>query len=430
MRQNFCQQYKERSKSFVIPLLNKQIHIQKVNKMIIGVVGKANVGKSTFFKAATLAEVLIANYPFATIKPNEAVGYVKVECAEKDFSVKCNPREGYCLEGQRFVPIKMIDVAGLVPGAHEGKGMGSIFLDDLNQADALIHVIDVSGSTNEKGEPVEPLSYNPAEDVRFLEVELDMWYLRLINKGWDKFARQVQQEKANVKKALHKQLSALRVTEELIEETMKKHNLHEDITKWSEENVKQFATELRKATKPMIIACNKIDVKGADDNFIKLQNEFPNHLLVACSAEAELALKEAAKHNLIKYIPGEKDFSIVNQEKLSEKQTKALTFIKDNMLNKFGTTGVQIVIDDAVYKLLKYIAIFPGGVNKLADQHGNIMPDCFLLPQGSTALDFAYKVHTDIGDNFIRAVDAKTKKTVGKEHILNHRDVLEIIADR
>src|SRR3989338_5626200 len=139
--------------------------------MLIGVVGKANVGKSTFFKAATLAEVEIANYPFATIKPNHGTGYVRVDCAEKFFNVKCNPRFGYCIEGIRFVPVDMLDVAGLVPGAHEGKGMGNQFLDDLRQADALIHVVDVAGTTNEKGEPITPGSYDPADDIKFLEEE-------------------------------------------------------------------------------------------------------------------------------------------------------------------------------------------------------------------------------------------------------------------
>src|SRR3989338_7459591 len=109
--------------------------------MLVGVVGKANVGKSTFFKAATLADVEIANYPFATIKPNHGVGFVKIDCIDKEFNIQCNPREGYCVSGYRFVPVNMIDVAGLVPGAHEGKGMGNQFLDDLNQADVLIHVV-------------------------------------------------------------------------------------------------------------------------------------------------------------------------------------------------------------------------------------------------------------------------------------------------
>ena len=173
--------------------------------MLIGVVGKANVGKSTFFKAATLAEVEIANYPFVTIKPNEGVGFVKVDCVDKEFNVKCSPRFGYCLNGKRFVPVELLDVAGLVPGAYEGKGMGNQFLDDLNQADALIHIIDVSGSTNEKGESVQALSYDPANDIKFLEHELDMWYLRLIEKGWDKFARTVNQVKTELHKAVAKQ---------------------------------------------------------------------------------------------------------------------------------------------------------------------------------------------------------------------------------
>ncbi len=179
--------------------------------MLIGIVGKPNVGKSTFFKAATLAEVEIANYPFATIKPNSGVGYVKVKDPARDFNKISNPRNGYVLKEFRFVPVQLIDVAGLVPGAHEGLGMGNQFLDDLRQADVLIHVIDVSGSTNEKGEQVEPLTYDPAEDVKFLEVELDMWYLGILRKGWEKFARTVMQEKSEIHKALAKQLSGLKV---------------------------------------------------------------------------------------------------------------------------------------------------------------------------------------------------------------------------
>lgn len=399
--------------------------------MLVGIVGKPSCGKSTFFKAATLAEAEIANYPFTTIKANHGVGYVKVECAEKDFNVKCNPRFGYCLDGIRFVPVDLLDVAGLVPGAHKGLGRGNEFLDDLNQAHALIHVIDVSGSVNEKGEPVDPLSYDPAKDIKFLEVELDMWYFKNLSKGWEKFARQVQQEKQEIQKALAKQLSFLRVTENMMETTIEKFGLDkEKPSEWTEDNLKQIASELRKITKPMIIAANKVDVPGAAENFARLQNEFPDYMMIACSAESELALKEAAKHELIKYIPGEDDFEIINPEKLEDKQKSALEFIKTNVLKKFGSTGIQQVLDDAVFKLLNYIAIFPGGVNKLEDKDGNVLPDCFLLPQASTALDFAYSLHTDLGDKFIRAIDVRTKRTVGKEHPLNHRDVVEIITDK
>ncbi len=399
--------------------------------MLIGIVGKPSCGKSTFFKAATLAEADIANYPFTTIKPNHGVGYVKVDCADRDFNKQCNPRFGYCIDHKRFVPVDILDVAGLVPGAHKGQGKGNEFLDDLNQADVLIHVIDISGSVNEKGEPVEPLSYNPAKDIKFLELELDMWYFRNINKGWEKFARQVQQENQDIKQALAKQLSFLRVTEETIEDVIKDLGLKkEKPSEWTEEDLKQMASKLRKTTKPMIIAANKIDVPCAAKNFAKVQKEFPDYIMIPCSAESELALKEAAKHDLIKYIPGKNDFKILKPEKLSDKQKKALKFIKENVLEKFDSTGVQQIIDDSVFKLLKYIAIFPGGVNKLEDKDGNVLPDCFLLPKNSTALDFAYNIHTDIGGNFIKAIDVRTKMVIGKDHPLKNRDVIEIVTSK
>jgi len=396
--------------------------------MLVGVVGKANVGKSTFFKALTLAEVEIANYPFATIKPNSGVGYVKIECAEKHFNVKCNAREGFCLDGNRFVPVQVIDVAGLVPGAHEGKGMGNQFLDDLRQADVLIHVIDVAGTTNEKGEPVEPGSYDPAQDVRFLEVEIDMWYFGILKKGWDKFVRRVMQEKQPITEAMSSQLGAMKVTEDMVKEVVEKLGLDkEKPDSWSDEDIKNMAIEFRKQTKPMVIACNKIDIPGAAENFAKLENEFPDHMLITCSAESELALREAVKHELIDYIPGESDFTIKDGVELSDKQRTALQFIKDNILAKFNTTGVQPVIDKAVFDHLKYLAIFPGGVGKLEDSEGRVLPDCFLLPPGSNALDFAFKIHTDLGNNFIKAIDVKKKMPVGKEHVLHQGDVIEII---
>ena len=398
--------------------------------MLIGIVGKPSCGKSTFFKAQTLANVEIASYPFTTIKPNHGTGYVRVECVDKEFNTICNPRFGYCIEGKRFVPVELLDVAGLVPGAHEGKGMGNQFLDDLNQADVLIHIIDIAGSTNEKGESVPPLSYDPANDIKFLEHELDMWYLRLIEKGWERFARSVNQEKPELNKAVAKQLSSLRVTESLMKKVLQKLNLNPDIMKWDRNALLNIATELRKATKPMIIACNKIDVPGADKNFERLKEEFSQSLIVPCSAEAELALREAAKHGLINYIPGDSNFEILQEDKLNEKQKQALSFIKKEVLEKYGSTGVQKVLDIAVFELLKYVAIFPGGMNKLEDQHGNRLPDCFLMPSGTTALDFAFKLHTDIGKHFIKAIDVKTRRPVGKEYVLKNRDVIEIVTGK
>jgi ribosome-binding ATPase len=399
--------------------------------MLIGVVGKPSVGKSTFFKSATLADAEIANYPFTTIKPNHGVGFVHIDCVDKEFNKQCNPRTGYCLHHKRFIPVDMIDVAGLVPGAHEGKGKGNEFLDDLRQADVLIHVIDISGSTNEKGEAVEVGSYNPAEDIKFLELELDMWYLGILKKGWEKFSRTVVQEKAEISIALAKQLSGLGVNNILVEDAMKELSLDkEKPNSWDEQELEKLANLLRQKTKPMILAANKIDVPGASENLKRIQNEFPKYIIIGCSAESELALREACKAKMVDYVPGENSFIIENDEKLNEKQIKALNFIQENILNKFGSTGVQEVLDKAVFDLLGYLAIYPGGANKLEDKDGNVLPDCFLLPPNSTALNFAYKLHTDFGKNFIRAIDVKTKRTVGKEHPLKNADVFEIVCGK
>jgi len=397
--------------------------------MLVGIVGKANVGKSTFFKALTLADILIANYPFATIKPNHGIAFTKIDCVCGELNTQCNPRAGKCINKKRFVPVEVLDVAGLVPGAHEGKGMGNQFLDNLRQADALMHVVDMSGSTNEKGEPVEPGSYDPIFDIRFLEVELDMWILSIITKGWEKFARQVQQEQGDAVTGLGKQLSGLRVTEADIKAVINELKIDpKQPTGWTEENLHQLAVRIRKKSKPMLIVANKMDISSAEENLKKCKEQFPDYLFIPVSAESELALKEAANKKLVDYIPGESKFEITGE--LDDKQKKALEFIKKNVLEKFGNTGVQNAIDAAVFELLKQIAVFPGGVSKLEDQHGNVLPDCFLLPPGSTAYEFAAHIHTDLAKNFIAAMDVKTKRKIGRETVLKHRDVVEILTSK
>lgn len=393
--------------------------------MLLGLVGKPSCGKSTFFKAATLAEVEIAPYPFTTIKPNHGIGYVRVECIDKEFNTQCNPNKGFCISHQRFVSIELMDVAGLVPGASEGKGLGNQFLDDLREADAFIHIIDASGKTDILGKQTE--GHDPREDVKFLEEELDAWYHNILLKVWKGFSRKAELENTKFSEAVAKQFSGLKVKEEQVKKVLLKLALPEKPSGWNEKQLKDFASELRKISKPMIIAANKCDDEDAVKNIENLKNNFKEHLIIPCSADSELALRQAAKSGLIEYIPGEKDFKIIKN--LSDKQKQALDKIKKNVLDKFEFgTGVQQVLNTAIFDLLKYIAIFPGSPNKLKDSKGRILPDCFLLPSGSTALDFAYHLHTDFGKNFIRAIDARTKMAWGKEHVLKHRDILEIIS--
>ncbi|MBI4181686.1 MAG: redox-regulated ATPase YchF [Candidatus Aenigmarchaeota archaeon] len=395
--------------------------------MLIGVVGKPSAGKSTFFKACTMVDVGIANYPFTTIKPNHAVGYVRIPCVDAFFGKQCNPRFGSCEDHQRFVPVDLVDVAGLVPGAHRGEGMGLQFMNDLNQADALIHIVDASGSVDARGKAVMPLSYDPREDVRFLERELDYWYLEIIKRGWGTFARQAQMEKKDPVKAVAKQLSGLKVDEEMVAAAFRQLGLDgKPLTSWGEDDLLALAKELRQRSKPMLIAANKVDIPGAAGNVGKLQEAFPGSLIIPCSADGELALREAKKRALIRYLPGDGTFQLL--EGVSDKQRQALEFIHQQVLAPFGSTGVQQVLNTAVFRLLQYKAIYPGGVHKLEDREGRTLPDCFLMPPQATALDFAFRLHTDFGNNFIKAVNVKTRMPVGKDHVLEDGDVIEIMA--
>jgi ribosome-binding ATPase YchF (GTP1/OBG family) len=393
--------------------------------MLIGIVGKPSTGKSTFFMAATSVPVERSPRPFTTIKPNHAVGYVEVECVDKEFGKQCNPRTGYCANGRRFVPVELLDVAGLVPGAHEGKGLGNKFLDDLRQADVLVHIVDVSGSTNEMGEKVPVGSYDPCNDVRFLEQELDYWIKGILDNNWNKLERDNRLVKKKNEDVFTEQFSGLGMNKDIILRVLKELKLEEKpLNAWSEEERLALCKKIRQIGKPIIIAANKCDLSTGWDNYQRLKKEFPEYVVIPCSAEAEIALKGAAKAGFIEYLPGDVAFKVKGE--LNDQQKGALGIMKA-VCDKYQGTGIQRCLNAAVFDFLHYIAIFPGGVNKLEDSEGRVLPDCFLMPPKTTALDFAFKLHSDIGRGFIGAIDVRTKQRVGKEHVLKHRDVIEIV---
>ncbi|MEW6748525.1 MAG: redox-regulated ATPase YchF [Candidatus Micrarchaeota archaeon] len=393
--------------------------------MLIGLVGKPSCGKSTCFQALTSVPVERSARPFTTIKPNRAIGYVEVECVDKEFGKQCNPRTGFCKDSRRFVPVELLDVAGLVPGAHEGKGLGNKFLDDLRQADALIHVVDCSGSSNEVGEKVAIGSYDPCNDVRFLEQELDFWIKGILDKNWVKLTRDGALMKKKNEEILTEQFSGLGMDSAIIHRVLKELGLEEKpLPGWSEDDRLAFCKKVRQIGKPIIIAANKCDLSTGWDNYQKLKNEFPDYVIIPCSAEAEITLKGAAKAGFIGYIPGDKTFTVKGE--LNDQQKKAMDIMKA-VCDRYEGTGVQRCLNTAVFDFLHYIAIFPGGVSKLEDSEGRVLPDCFLMPPGTTAIDFAFRLHSDIGKGFIKAIDVKKRQAVGKEHPLKHRDVIEIV---
>lgn len=397
--------------------------------MLLGIVGKPNTGKSTFFASATLAPAKIAPYPFTTIKPNKGITYVRIKCVCKEFNVVDNPRNSKCVNGIRYVPVELLDVAGLVPGAWQGRGLGNKFLDDLRQADALIHVIDTSGGTDFEGKTVEVGSHDPLEDVKFLEKEIDTWFSQILKRDWDKITRIVDVGKGeDLIDVLTQRLSGLSIERKHIVAAMRALELSSKPSSWSEEDIFNFASTLRKISKPIIIAANKMDLPKAEENYNRLIKELKDYIIVPCFSEGELALRRAAEKGLIKYLPGEPRFEIVDDKLLTEKQKSALNFVK-NYLNKWGSTGVQEVLDRTVFNVLKAISVFPvEDPNKLTDHFGRVLPDVFLVREGITVREFAYKIHSELGDTFICAIDARTKQKLGENYILKDRDVIKIVA--
>ncbi len=394
--------------------------------MLMGIVGCPNSGKSTFFKALTLVEVEIANYPFTTIQPNQGVAYATRECPCRKLGVKCSPKNSRCESGIRYIPIRVLDVAGLVPGAHEGKGLGNQFLNDLTQAAGLIHVLDASGRTNAEGRPEQ--GWDPRKTIEVLEYEIDEWIRDIASKAFNKSKTIAKTQKKPIEKLLADQLSGLGITEDHIKKAIKEGRRQESPSgkeSEAEPDSLEFASVLRKISKPIITAANKIDLPEVQDNFESLKSH--SHV-IPCSADSELALKEAAKHSLIKYIPGSSDFEPTGN--LNEKQKMALEFIRKNVLRKYGSTGVQKALDSMIFDVLHLIVVYPvANITHYSDQHGNILPDAHIVPKGMTLKELAFRIHSDIGENFIGGLDLEKRK-IGAEHILKDGDVVEILVRR
>ena len=374
-----------------------------------------------------MAPVEIANYPFTTIAANKGVGYVRSKCPCKELGVTCTPHNSGCVNGTRMIPVELLDVAGLVPDAWEGKGLGNQFLDDLRQADALINVIDVSGSTDIEGNPGKPGEHDPCEDVTFLRREIDLWIREILKNGFGKIARTAKMTGAKPDVILYERLAGLKVTENEVKAAVRDVNPPEDPTKWDDDIMLALAQKIREYSKPMIVAMNKADIapEGNTDKVKAISN-----LAVVTMAETELALKKAHDAKLVDYTPGDKSFKIRDGVKLNDGQKKALDYMAENM-EKNGGTGVQECLEKAAFELLDLITVYPvEDENKYTDHFGRVLPDAFLIPRGSTARDLAYKVHTELGDKFIRAVNAKTKRTVGSDYVLQDGDVIRIVANR
>ncbi|HJJ61995.1 MAG TPA: redox-regulated ATPase YchF [Methanocorpusculum sp.] len=387
--------------------------------LLIALAGKPNCGKSTFFKSLTLANVEIANYPFTTIDANKGVAYVRSKCPCKELGVSDTCTQ--CVDGVRFTPVELLDVAGLVPDAHLGRGLGNQFLDNLREADAIIQVVDASGSTDAEGNPVDVGTRNPKEDVEFLRYEFAMWMAGIIQKHLPRLVRQAQNREPVLIDLLGGALAGLRISPVEIREAVDECGIN--LAKATEEEIAELAAVLLRVSKPMIIAANKAD-QASEENLAALKEMGA----VPTIAAGELALKSAASAKLLSYLPGDSSFAPVEGAKLSAPQVKALTMIAENM-KKLGNTGVQETLNRVVFDELGMIIVYPvEDEGKYCNAKGVVLPDALLLPKGTTPRDLAFRIHTDIGNGFLYAVDAKSKMRIKDSAELKMGDVIKIVS--
>ncbi|MDE1871112.1 MAG: YchF-related putative GTPase [Candidatus Micrarchaeota archaeon] len=387
--------------------------------MLIGIVGAPNKGKSTLFSALTLNDVGIADYPFTTIDPNKGITYATSKCPETELGTRCGARNSLCQNGIRHIPVNVVDVAGLVEGAHLGKGMGNQFLNDLAASDALMLVVDASGKTDPGGNPCESCDASP--EIRMVKGEIADWIASIVKRHMPQISR--RQDGIN---ALSEALTGLKVNRDEIKFAIESNGIADARISWSDEDTKKFADKLLEISKPMLIVANKCDVKGSEGEVSILKSSFGEANVVAVSAAIELALRKAEKQHMIERAPGSKEIKILSPS-MTKEQTDALGYMQDFI--RKSDASAQGLVNHVVFNLLDDIVVYPvEDENKYTDHFGNVLPDALLMRKGSTALDLAARIHTDIAKNMLYAVDARSKMRLGKDYELKHNDVIRIVS--
>ncbi len=395
----------------------------------IGLIGKTNTGKTTFFNSSTLSSDEISTYPFTTKKSSTSVGYAITLCVHPEFNVIDNPNNSKCKDGWRYIPIELIDLPGLIKDAWKGKGLGNQFLSIASQSDALLHVVDASGGIDSSGRITETGTGDPVSDFADIEEELNMWYQKIFEGNRDKLQKMISNDNDQIG-ALTELYQGMGVKQSHVKDALKITNLEEkDVENYDISDSKKFATELRRTSKPTLIVANKIDIEGAAKNFQRLRERYNDIIVVPASADSELSLRRAEQKNLIKYSPGSEKFDILKENDLNQKQKNALNFIESDIMGEYMRTGVQFAINVTVFKLLKMNSIYPVTTpENLSDKRGRVLPDLILLKDGSTVIDLAKEIHSDLTKGLLYAKDLRYNLRVPTNYQLRDRDVISLVS--
>ncbi len=398
--------------------------------LTFAIIGKTNVGKTTLFNAATLLNAEISNYPFTTKEPNIGTAYVCDLCVCRELGIKDNPQNSACIDGWRYIPVRIIDVPGLLKDAWMGRGLGNKFLSAIGQADALIHVVDASGSIDEEGSISRPGSGNPVQDVMDIELEIELWISHIIDRNNQQITHDI--DSVGFVEALNKSLTGIKTKPSHVAEALRQADLDaKPFQSWSPEDTLEFAHRLLPIIKPTLIMANKMDLPTAEENLEKLSEYYSQALVAACSAEAELALRLADKSGLIKYLPGQETFKVLDEDALTLDQKQAIEYIEQKVMYKYMRTGIQLALNTLAFKLLKMNMVYPvSDDTRLSDGHGNVLPDVHLMEDGATPLDLAETVHSRLAEDYILAIDARTGLRLPKNYSLRHRDIVKIMTQK
>lgn len=315
------------------------------------------------------------------------------------------------------MPIELLDVAGLVPGAHEGKGLGNKFLDDLRHADALVHVVDVSGTTDAEGKSTR--GYDPSQDIVWLRSEIVQWIRGNLMQKWGSIKRRHVAVKATAVETLQGQFSGYGSTAQVVARTLDKLALKEPLEHWSDATIDKVVNAFTDEKFPTVIALNKIDHADADKNISKIAKMQDPKSIVLCSAISEVFLRKLAKQGFIRYVEGS-EFVDTREDliadgdpdggglkEMDEKLKTRIENLKDMVLYRFGSTGVVQVLSRAA-ELLGLVPVFPvrnvTSFSSGASGSNAVFRDCVLVKKNTTVAEVARKVMGDAPLAFVEGM--------------------------